>query len=229
MTDLARIIRDSVTETMTAEAIREKVDDRINKLVDEVLTDELRSYNDTGKLIKEKVRESLKVHDLDLPTYGQMITSMLRKQIEDTVSPIIAGKLAEDMEELLKLAPKKIKLSEIVKTMLEESSAYQDGEFGELVTCIVEPNDFGSTRVYLDGEESRPDVDKYLCTARVLIGEDGVLSSATYRDRDLSGKKGAGFSSGSAYGLGQRLQAYYACGTIIEIDEENVSTYRDYN
>lgn len=230
MTDLSEIIKTSVTETMTADALRAKVDKSVEELVNETIRDQLRSYGDIGKLIKEKVTESLQVPDLNLPSYSQMIMQMLRTQVEQAVQPILQERIAEDMQEILGLAPKTIKLSKIVEEMLTSSDAYQDGEHGDLVTCIVGDNSYGSTWVYLDDQGHYDESEKYRCSASMLVSSDGTIHCASYNGRDLGGKsKQGGMSVGRTYGLGDKLQAYYACKTIIEIDADNISTYRDYD
>lgn len=228
MTDLAQIIRDSVTTIVTEDRVKAEVEKRIEAMVADIIKDEMRSYSDTGRAITKAVQESLKVGNINLPSYGAVVTAMLRKQIEDTVAPIVAGKLAEDMAELLNLAPKTAKLSEIVKEMLESSSAYEDGETGDLVTCIVRPTEYGSTHIYLDEHQHYDERNYHQCDISVFISKEGTILSASERDKEFAGKSKSK-SFGRTYGLMQKLQAYYACGTVIEIDEDSVSTYRDYD
>lgn len=232
MTDLAKIITDSVSAIASPEIIREKVDKAVDKLVTAIITDELRSYGEISKTIKEALKESLQVTDLNLPSYSTMITQMLRTQIEAQVSPLIAGALAKDMEDILSLAPKTVKLSEIVEDMMENYLAYEDGTYGDIVTCIVEVSNYGSTWIYLDDTKHYSRSNKYQCDCRILLSKDGTISSASFRNIDITGKRRSpdgGFAVGSVYGLAQKIQAYHACGTVIEVDEDNVSTYRDYD
>lgn len=232
MKDFATIVHEAVDAACTEAKIREKVDARIEGLVEDVIRDQLRSYSDIGKAIETALKESLQVKNLDLPSYGEMVTTLLRKQIEAAVSPVIAGQLATDMEGILGLAPKEIKLSELVEWMMQNSSRYEDGEHGDLVTCIVGDNSYGSTWVYLDDREHYSKRDKYLCRARFLVSRDGTIFSGSCDDREIgdktsTGKRTVGF--GRPDELAQRLMAYHACGTVIELDVQNVSTFRDYD
>lgn len=233
MTDLAKIITDSVSAIATPESIRAKVDKHIDDLVQTIIRDELRSYGDIGKQIKAALQDSLKVNDLNIPSYGETVTAMLREQIEKTVQPLISKTLADDMAELLNLAPPTIKLSKIVEEMMQANHAYQDGEYGDLVTCIVdgEPSD-SCVWVYLDEEEHRPDHEKYRCSHSILVRNDGTIASGSAKGQELSGKSRRNDQTthfGRTWGLSQKLLAYYATGTVIELDVENVSTYRDYD
>jgi hypothetical protein len=203
---------------MTPDFIEKEVNSRVEKLIVESVDRALRSYSDTGKLIEKAVEDALRVDKLDLPSYGEIVTGMLKVQIDSRVSELVAGKLATDMEELLKLAPKEVKLSEIAEFMLEE---HKDGEkWGQVITVMVDPDRrYGSTWVYLDEEEHREWGGRHSCRFSMLVCEDGTISSARVGD-----KHGLGTRIGRAYGLEQRLRAYVACGTKLILDEDDVIT-----
>jgi len=214
--ELGNLISAAVTAKMKPEFIEKEVNSRVEKLIVESVDRALRSYSDTGKLIEKAVEDALKVERLDLPSYGSMVTQMLKAQIEATVAPLIAGRLAEDMEELLKLAPKEVKLSEIADLMRQEHS---EEAYGPVITVIVEHTEYRSTWIYLDEDEHRERRDKYKCKHSILVSEDGKISSARTSERE-TGKNWIG----RAHGLEQKLRAYVACGTKIIIDEDAVVT-----
>lgn len=212
----ATLITDAVTTRLTPEFIEKEVHTRVDKLIVESIDRALRTYSDTGQMIEKAVADALRVERLDLPTYGNMVAAMVKSQIEATVAPLIAGRLAQDVDELLKLAPASIKLSQIAAAML----AQHEDSYGEVITVIVERSEYGSTWVYLDDESVVEDRLKYNCNYRLLIGKDGKIASATLRQHDINSTK----HFGNSYGLEQRLRAYFACGTVIEIDEDAVVT-----
>jgi hypothetical protein len=214
--DLSTLISDAVATKMTPEFIEKEVATRVDKLIVESVDRALRSYSDTGKLIEKAVEDALKIERLDLPSYGSIVTQMLKAQLEATVAPLVAGRLAADMEELLKLAPKEVKLSEIAGFMRES----HDGDsYGDVITVIVERSEYRSTWIYLDEEAHYERRDKYKCRHSILLSEDGTISSARTSERDV-GKSWIG----RAHGLEQKLRAYVACGTKIVIDEDHVVT-----
>ena len=215
--NLASLISGAVAARMTPEFIEREVIARTDKLVIESIDRAFRSYSDSAKLIEKAIEDALRVERLDLPTYGNMVAAMLKAQIEATVAPIIAGRLSEDVAELLKLAPASIKLSQITEDMLKQ---HEDDAWGEVITAIVERSEYGSTWVYLDEDHAHSERDKYKADYRLLIGKDGKIASATLREHDIKSSK----HFGSSYGLEQRLRAYFACGTVIEIDEHAVVT-----
>lgn len=218
MTDTIDLINKAVAETMTPEFVKKQVATRVEKLVTEAIDDALRSYSDIGKQIKEAVAASLKVNDLNLPSYGLLVTGMIEKQVKDHAGALIDARLAEDIRELLNIAPAEIKLSQIAKEMIECQHG-GDG-YGEVITVIVEHNDYGSTWLYLDEEQHHADRDKYQCRHSLLLNKEGTISRARLDKRDLKDTQ----HIGRDYGLPDKIRAYYAAGTKIIVDEDAVVT-----
>lgn len=220
MTDqnLGDLISASVAKNLDAAFVEKEVETRLAKLVTEAVDRALRGYSETAKLIEKAVEDALRVERLDLPSYGVTVAAMLKTQIESKVSELIAGTLAAEMDELLSLAPKSIKLSEIAKDMIE--TRHGDESYGEVITVIVEHADRGYSHIYLDEEEVIELRDKYRCQHRLAIDPEGKIYAATVANQDL--KKTTRF--GHFYGIDQKLRAYVACGTKIIIDEDDVVT-----
>jgi hypothetical protein len=193
------------------------VNTRVEKLIVESIDKALRTYSKTRAMIDKAIEDALRVDSLDLPTYGNVVAGMVKAQIEAKVAPLVAGRLAVDLDELLNLAPKEVKLSEIAAEMCKR----HEGEgYGEVITVIVERNDYGSAWVYLDDQCVRGVGEKYRCDVRLLIGRDGKISDATLREHDIKSSK----HFGTSYGLEQKIRAYFACGTTIILDEDAVIT-----
>lgn len=219
MTDLTSLISTAVAAKMTPEFIEKEIDARVSKLLIESIDNALRSYSGVGKMIKEAIEEALKVESIDLPSYGSIVTKILRAQIEARCSEIVAGQLAEDMEQLLNLAPKEIKLSKIADDMRE--SRDEDG-WGEVITVIVEHSDSvsGYTHIYLDDRQVLRRSEKYSCRYSLALDRDGKIYNAKVNGHDLQSLK----IVGRGFGLDQCIRAWVACGTRIIVDEDAVVT-----
>lgn len=215
--NLGEAISRAVASKLDAAFVEKEIETRVEKLVIEAVDRALRSYSETGKLIEQKIEEALRVDRLDLPSYGETVSKILKAQIEAKVSELVAGKLASDMDELLNLAPKEVRLSTIVEEMLQPHR--DDGKYGDVITVIVERSSYGSVWVYLDDEDAHSERDKHRCKHRLLIS-DGKIASATLGHRDTKTSQHVG----RAYGLEQKLRAYVACGTKIVIDEDAMVT-----
>ncbi|KJZ31606.1 hypothetical protein TW83_08085 [Paracoccus sp. S4493] len=209
----------SVAAMLTPEYIEKEVETRVAKLVTEGVDRALRSYSDTGKLIEKAVEDALRVNNLDLPNYGSTVANILKAQIEANVSELVAGRLSQDMEELLTLAPKEIKLSQIAKEMLEKHES--DGAYGEVITVIIDKGSYGSTWIYLDEDNHYEERAKYQADIGILVKhETGQIIAANLNGRDIKDQRRIGRS----YGLEQKIRSMYACGTKIIIDETEVIT-----
>lgn len=212
---LTGLINAAVAQTMQPDFIEKEVHTRVQKLIVESIDKALRTYSDTGKLIEKAIEEALRVDKIDLPSYGSTVLTILKAQIEGRVAEIAAGRLAEDMQELLSLAPKEITLSKIADEMRER---HDGSEWGNVITVHVEPKNYGSTWVYLDDETHHERRAEYECPHAMLIREDGTIACARVDKRPLNDTHWVGQS----YGIAQKIRAYVACGTKIILDEENV-------
>lgn len=215
--ELSNLISAAVAARMTPEFIEKEIDTRVAKLIVESVDLALRSYSDTGKLIQQAIADALRVQSLDLPSYGNTVSAILKAQIEAKVAPLIAGRLAADMDELLNLAPKEVKLSAIADDM---RARHDDDPCGPIITVIVERSVYGNAWLYLDEDHVYDVGDKYRCEARLLIGSDGVIASATLNEKDIKSTQ----HLGRAYGLAQQIRSWFACGTTIILDDESVVT-----
>ena len=215
--DFSSLISAAVAERMNSDFVEQKVLACVDRLITESIEDALRSYSGTGKLVRKAVEESLKVNDLDLPSYGHVVSQILKTQIEAKVSELVAGRLAQDMNELLGLAPKEIKLSQIVKEAIEDRHDF-GGLYGDVATCTVSDTAYGSTWVYFDPDKA--DQTKYTCKFKMLILDDGTMANLQINGTDTKQSK----ALGRFYGTEQKLRAYLACGTKIIIDEDAVVT-----
>lgn len=234
------LVRDAVLKTVTPEYINDKVQEHVDKLVEDGLREALSSYSPMGKSIKDAIGEALQVGDrLNIPSYGHVVGQMLERQLQARVSDVVAGKLAADMEKLLKLAPKRVKLSDLVAELLEG-----DDGLGE-VHCEVEWGEWSSAYLVISKEKPTRHSDADI---RVLITlpkkhheyessevPEGPICSGHVNGSDLQKDVRFGYGAdhprsrtrfGQWFGFEQKFLAMYACGTVIELDEDCVVTSR---
>jgi hypothetical protein len=242
----ATLVQDALNAAATPEKIAAKVQAHVDKAVDEAIADAMRSWSDTGKVLKGALTDSLRVNNLNLPSYGHVVAQIVERQIQARVSEVVAAKLAADLENLLTLAPKRAKLSELVAELLgkdEDGECRCDGP--SRVYCNVEWQDWAAAYINISKEKpaSRYDSDISLIIWLPKKGDDyargevieGTISSGHVKGSDL--KKDVRFGYGTEhpkqktefgrwFGFEQKILAMYACGTVIEIDEDAVVTSR---
>ena len=216
---LNQLVIDAVAVTVTPEMIQEKVQKHVDDIVKDALREALSVYGETGKQIKVAITKALQIHDLDLPEYGLMVSQMVQASVAQYTNQLVAEKLAEDMRDMLSLAPKTIKLSEIVASMFEDNEELQE------VFCELKEASYGESRWLHLSPERLSSRDSGRADIRVLIDKNGKVAAGWLGEKDLKTTK----SFGNFYGLEQKFRVYYACGTVIELDEDNVTTERSYD
>lgn len=243
-TDIAQLAAEALAAATAPAKVREIVEREISKTVEDAIKASVRSYSPFGRSLEKKLEDALDINDLNLPSYGQMLTDMVQRLVQKHVSDLIGARLEEDLTDILKIAPKKIRLSEITGKMLEDHSS----DYGEVITCIIEneqesdDNFWGpSWTVYLDDEQHTEAPRDAKVKLRIRHGirdksgppshklTTGTIWSIEADGRRVTADKNAGWYGTfrrphEVYGLPERLLAYYAAGTIIEIDEDNIVT-----
>jgi hypothetical protein len=213
--DLQTLFATAMEEAPAPEKVKPLIQAQVEKLIEETIKTSMRSWGEVGKSIEVAVQEAMKVQNLSLPSYGSMVSAMVAQQIEERASELVAGRLKKDIEELLNLTPKKIRLSEIAAEMLEGNSC--DYQYTPLITVIAEEWG-GGWCVYLDENEHFDEGEKYRSSVRIIVNKDGFIVSGTTSDykgtNDLKRSK----DFGRCYMLDQKVRSWYACQTQIEID-----------
>jgi hypothetical protein len=242
----ATLVQDALNAAATPEKIAAKVQAHVDKAVDQAIADAMYSYSDTGKVVKAALTDSLRVNNLNLPSYGHVVAQIVERQIQARVSEVVAAKLSADLENLLTLAPKRAKLSELVEELLgkeDEGGCSCDGPAS--IHFEVEWSDGSFCHVYISKEKPR---SKWEADIRLMFhlpkkvdayarGEaiEAPIWTGHVKGSDL--KKDVRFGYGADYpkqktefgrwfGFEQKILAMYACGTVIEIDEDAVVTSR---
>lgn len=214
---LAAFIVAEVQKQSGEDAVRAVVEKKVAALVVEAIDSAFR-WGDTRKQIEEAVKASLAIdRPLDLPTHGAMIMAILRQKIDAQVHELVAAKLDEEMNQILGMAPKEVKLSDIVELMREDIDEHD--RHGTHMTCIIEESDYsaGNFHIYLDPKE---DVRKYDCNLQMYVENNGKIFSLKSSGKDPKTSIVMGYQY--AY---QRLPlAAYCCGAKFIVDTQHPNT-----
>lgn len=238
----------AVQAVMTPEYVSQRIEQHIAKLLDEAIKHALDKWSPTGKEIEKAVQESLRVADLNLPSYGQVVGQILEAQIQARVAEVVASKLSKDMEDLLSLAPKEIKLSALIAELLEKEDDSCPCDPAE-VSLKVERTAYSSCWVYIHpGSKPKSDYDydvRFLVSLPKRAGEYehdeplvGVISQGHVRGTDIKKDTRFGWGTdhsrqrrefGRWFGFEQKILAMYAVATQITLDEHDcvLSNYED--
>lgn len=198
-------------------AIQTIIEKKIEKTVEEILSEALRSYSEFGKGLTGIIKASLNVdlHQLGLVGYNDIILKIVRAKLDTSMEVFGKAQIEKDLEELLKSPPAVIKLSELVEQLKEK---HCDGDFHEC-TCIVDwGNSDGWGRVYLDKDADKRKND---CEHSLAFTKEGEIYSFSIDGRDPSKK----IFCGPFYGFERTLFQMYAAKTKLVIDKDEVDIY----
>lgn len=218
--DLVDFIVAEVHRQTSEAALRDHVEKKIGAAVSSAVDGAFRSYGDVGKQIEKAVTNSLAIGDrLDVPAYGNMVMAVLRAKMDEVLGELVNERLAKEMSEILSLAPKEVKLSEVVKAMVAAIELSE--RYGTSVTCLVEESESvqGYFNIYLDPEDGK-DKRRYECAVQLGVDRDGRIYSLSIDRKDAKTTVVMG-----AYDAFKKMVfAAYCSGSKFIVDEDFVST-----
>lgn len=215
--NLQDFILAEVHRQTSEEALRTRVQESIDKTIQEVVRRAMDTYGHVGKQISKAVEDALSIDgSLDIPSYSHMMMSLLRTKLDEHVSMFMADKLSADMEEILSIAPKEVRLSGIVEKLREQAKDDSDGEYGRF-TFIAEESSGGYFHFYLDRQEEDR---KYNCETQFMTDKEGKIRSLSFGQRDV--KSVTRF--GPYYGYQKMIFLAYASGSKLILDVWHPST-----
>ena len=181
MKELKQLVSEAFDRIVASGAIENAIEKKLTDTITSALDDQLRSYSDFGKAIKEQVSAALAV-DLrlaGLPTYGHLITEIIRRRVDASMQGQFAAQLEQDIAALLDPAPAEI----TIETLIEEFiKAHGEDRAGENFTLLIENEGRGFQYVALD-QEAR--TGKYSCAYRIGV-MDGKVYSLNFRGEDVA-------------------------------------------
>lgn len=202
-----------------SENIQQLIAKKVGDVMTEAISSAFRSYGDVGKQIETAVKGSLLISDkLDLPSYGVMVLALLRQKLDERVNGMIADRLDAEMNEILSIAPKELKFSELVEAIVKHASENMHDRYGTCITCIVEEDEkYSWLNVWLDEQENQGKRD---CEIRFTVSKEGSILSIEMNGKDP--KKNV--RMGSMWGYQKMIFGAYCCGSKIIMDVLDPST-----
>jgi len=225
MTELSDIITREVQRLASEEAIQAYVAKKIDECIKNAVDTAMRSWGGVGKQIDEAVAKSLALPaGIDLPEFGHMLLALLRSRMEGRIDQLLADHITAEMDEILALGRREIRLSEMVGEMVKSITEEEPDRHGEYMTVVVEPS-FPSSDVLKDCWNISIDedggIDPRKCSLRFSVGSGGKISTlslngtAVHTQMRVSG----------LYGPAKSLFCLYATGGKFIVDDRTPSTY----
>lgn len=220
--NLSDFIVAEVARQCASDNVRKLVEAKIDESIRGAVNDAFRSYGDVRQHLEKAVKDALQIGErrLDVPSYGNMVMAILRTKMDEVLQPLVSERLAKEMDDILGLAPKELKLSKVVEAMIQQEKEIGAERWGGRVTCLVEGTNYGGHWIYLDRQSDAQRRSKHECTAQVGVNDDGNIFYLKIDRKDAR----TTVVMGEHDPYLRMLFAAYCCGSKFIVDEEDVST-----
>ncbi|MBB3947095.1 hypothetical protein GGQ73_003059 [Rhizobium skierniewicense] len=204
-----------VTRKTSEEHIRTLIDKKIDEAIKGAVDDEFRYGGNLKKQMTAAVSEALSIGDrIDVPAYGVMVMALLRERLDANISEMLNAKLATEMQELLQIAPKELKFSDVIEKMTEHAKDMGDRPWGK-IAVFVEESDYSAGCYHVGMDPDGDTLKRYNCETQFYVSSEGTISGLTLDRRDV----GKVISVGAYWGYQKMIFSAYACGSKLIMDE----------
>lgn len=205
-----------VTRKTSEEHIRKLIDKKIDEAIQSAVDEEFRYSGNLKKQLTTAVSGALSIGDkIDVPAYGVMVMALLREKLDANISEMLNVKLASEMQDLLQIAPKELKFSDVIEKMTEHAKESGSG-WGKIAVFIEESDLSCLAGHYHVGIDPDGDVKRrYECETRFYVDDKGKISGLTVDQRDV----GKVIGIAPYWGYQKMIFSAYACGSKLIMDE----------
>lgn len=220
--EIEKIVKEQFKEIVKSGFVEEKIKETLKTTIKSIISDCLRNYSDFGKEVKEKIKQSLSIGnmDLELPEYNQLVCNWIIEIVNNTIISTSKEEIEKNIKKFFKpLEKSEYKISEIIKEFMSDDGY---SEPPDDITFIREEsrNCEGYIDYYFDEDSN---ASKYSCKYRIGINKDG-LWKLSISDTEANKMKTA-----NLYGFDSFLFQLYASKIKIIDDYEDVETSRYYD
>lgn len=216
-------VQNSLNEIVSSGKIEEIISKKIEKTIEDILDDSLRSYSDFGKKVKEVINNSLQIDLSKISTLGyqQIVTDIVKQKLQEAALQHISKPIEEVLSQVLSPFEKRTyKLSEIIEKYKESEWDSSDDDEVE-ISFHVEESSYSSIHIGFDIEAGKR---KYDCEYQMSLNkDDGVLWM--FEIKGWRPQKGDLRASSIHGTFDHFIFNLYASQCPIEIDENRVETY----
>lgn len=186
--DLNLIVNKTLSELKEEGYVEKIVKKQLEKTIQDIIEDSLRSWSDFGKDLKDQVQKQMQFNldKLDIPSYNQVVLNIIKGELERSVHEEGAKQIQQSIQEILGTAKEEYKLSELIKEIVEQDCELNELDYEDYkeITVIIEDK-HGSKYVYIDPEE---DQNWYNCKYRLTLDDDMTVRRAEIGDKSFDNK-----------------------------------------
>lgn len=126
--DLVEAVETSFRNLVSSGKIETMIEAQLEKLVQNLLQDSIKSYSDFGKQIDEKIRKAMAIGDFTLPQYGERVCKLVETLCDSMIDSTFQQSLKKRLHDLLIGAPKSIELSKLCEQFADDIDQERYGE-----------------------------------------------------------------------------------------------------
>lgn len=154
--DIQVIVQQQLEKIINGGKLEDIVRAKIEKTVEEVVQDLVRSYSDFGKGLKEEINKAFKIdfEKISAVDYNHIVVTIVKEHLDKRLLESVKEPIAKEIDEYLgPLEKKEWKLSEIIERFKQEE--IEDRHDGGEITLHVEKSSYGSTHISFDKEAGK--------------------------------------------------------------------------
>jgi len=216
-------VQSALNNIVSSGTIEEIISKKVEKTIEDILNDSLRSYSDFGKKLEEVIKQSLQIDLSKISTLGyqQIVVDIVKQKLQEATLNHIAEPIEKALNEVIAPFEKRTyKLSEIIQKYKEHEWDSSDDDEVE-ISFHVEYGRYGSVYIGFDKEENK---ERYSCAYQLSINkEDNVLW--LFEIKGWKPQRGDLRAQSIHGSFDHFIFNLYASQCPIEIDESNVETY----
>lgn len=215
-------VQSALNNVISSGKIEEIISKKIEKTIEDILDDSLRSYSDFGKQVKEVVNQSLQIDLSKISTLGyqQIIVDIVNQKLKEATLEHISKPIEDVLKEVIAPFEKRTyKLSEIIEKYKECEWDSSD-DYQNEISFHVEYGDYGSIYIGFDKNKNK---ERYSCEYQFSIDkkDNAIWMFEINGWRPQNG----GLRAQSIHGpFDHFIFNLYASKCPIEVDEDNVET-----
>jgi len=215
-------VQSALNNVVSSGKIEEIISKRIEKTIEDILEDSLKSYSDFGKQVKEVINNSLQIDLSKISTLGyqQIVVDIVNQKLKEATLEHISKPIEDVLSQVIAPFEKRTyKLSEIIAKYKEYEWESSDSDEID-ISFHVEYGDYSSIYIGFDKEESK---QRHSCEYQLYINKDDSLMWL-FEIKGWKPQRGDLRSSPIHGDFDNLIFNLYASQCPIEIDENSVET-----
>lgn len=223
MKDLQNAVTNAMSTMVTDGTVEKIIREKLEKTIESVIDDQLRSYSEFGKALKEKIAKELSINldQVSFAEHNHTVFKLVESIINKHSVELYTNRMAKDLEAMFERAPETISLQALINEFKN------DVEYGdtsdECMTLIIGEPSRSSVWVGFNKESSKGYRNDSItetneCELQMLI-DTSTGSLRMFREND--DKSSNHWLPTTFYGLSRKLFQLYCAGSVITFDERN--------